>query len=128
MSKHKTLKFIEIRDRKLGDEWTDWKGNLKDDEGNANTGKRIFLGLLLLSIVSTGFIGFFIVYMISPRLAQFHDLLPVFVGLAVLFLWTFLTIWFTLMVLSILTEKDLLFPYNLSYCNAHPGTATNRTG
>jgi len=111
MAKNNSQKFFEIRDRKLGDEWNDWQGTIKNDETNSNTGKRIFLGLLLLSIVSTGIISFFIWYMISPRLAQFHVRLPVIVGVFILFLWTFLTVWFTLMVLSILTEKDLLFRF-----------------
>ena len=108
--KHKP-RFIEIRDRKLGDEWTDWKGHLEIIETNANTGKRTFLGLLLLTIVVTGIVGFLIWYMIVPRLFQFHQLAPLIIGLGMLFVWTFLTIWFTLMVLSIITEKDLLFRF-----------------
>lgn len=103
---HKKPRLIQIKDRKLGDEWTEWQGNLKDDEKNATTGKRIFLGVLLMTIFLTGFFSFLLWYMISPRLAQFHSFLPTIFGFFLLLLWGTMALWFFVMVLSILTEKD----------------------
>jgi hypothetical protein len=99
--------LIQIKDRKLGDEWLDWKGNIQQNEKNTTTGKRIFLGLLLTSIFILGGIGFFIWYMISPRLAQYHPNLPVIFGIFLGLFWGLIAFWFLLMVLSIITEKDI---------------------
>jgi len=108
MIQNHTKSFIRIRDRKLGDEWNDWKGNLNTDETDATAGKRIFLGVILLSIILTGGAAYFIWYLIGPRLYQFHPNLPVIVGYLFFFLWILLSGWFLLMVLSIVTEKDFL--------------------
>ena len=99
---------IQIRDRKLGDEWTQWKGELTNVEKNADSGKRIFLGVLLLTIFFSGSLSFFVWYMIQPRLYQFHPILPVLIGYGLALLWGIFSLWFLLMVLSILTEKDFL--------------------
>jgi len=103
---NKKTRLIQIQDRKLGDEWIGWQGNLKDYERNAATGKRIFLGVLLLTIIFAGCIGFFFWYMMSPRLAQFYPSLPTIFGFFLLALWVTMALWFSVMVLSILTEKD----------------------
>ena len=108
MIKIKSKSFFEIRDRKLGDEWNDWQGNLSDGETNANAGKRIFLGVVLLSIILTGVSAYFTWYLIGPRLFQFHPNLPVLVGYIFFFSWLLLSGLFLLMVLSIITEKDFL--------------------
>ena len=107
MKKRKIKSIIQIKDRKLGDEWIDWKGNIQQNEKNANTGKRIFLGVLLITIVLLGSFGFFIWYMITPRLAQYHANLPLILGIFLLLLWGLTALWFFLMVLSILTEKHI---------------------
>lgn len=99
-------RIIQIKDRKLGDQWSNWQGNLKDFERDATAGKRIFLGVLLVTIFSAGFLGFFLWYMISPRLAQFHSYLPILVGFLLILLWGIFALWFFFIVLSILTEKD----------------------
>ncbi|MBN2104778.1 DUF116 domain-containing protein [bacterium] len=98
--------IFQIRDRKLGDEWLGWHGNLTDEEKNANTGKRTFLALLFLTIFIIGGLAFLVWYMISPRLAQFHPRLPLVVAIIMAMVWSGLTIWFLLIVLSIITNKD----------------------
>ena len=105
----KKSRIIQIQDRKLGDEWIDWKGNLEKFEKNTNPGKRIFLGVLFATILITGLFGFFLWYMMVPRLTQFDPLLPTIIGFVFLFFWGILALWFFIMVLSILTEKDLFF-------------------
>jgi hypothetical protein len=104
-------KIIEIRDRKLGDQWIGWEGRLRNDETNANTGKRIFLGTILLTILSSGFLGFFLWYMMAPRLTQFHSSLPMILGFLLLVFWGTVALWFFFMVLSILTEKDIFMRF-----------------
>ena len=99
--------LLRIQDRKLGDEWLDWRGTLEDYEKNATAGKRIFLSLLLGLIVFFGMLGYTIWYMITPRLVQFHPRFPLYVGLLFLVVWGILSLWFLIMVLSILLEKDL---------------------
>lgn len=102
----KKKRIIHIQDRKLGDEWIDWKGDLKETDKNSDTGKRIFLGVLLVTIVISGLISLLVWYMITPRLNQFHPLLPLIVGAVFLALWGVFSLWFLLMVVSILFEKD----------------------
>ncbi len=106
MDSNQRNKIIKVKNRKLGDEWIGWKGDLKDYEKNANAGKRIFLGILLITILSAGFLLFFLWYMISPRLAQFHPSLPAIFGFIMIAIWGILALWFFFMVLSILTGKD----------------------
>jgi len=97
----------QVQDRKLGDEWVDWQGNLETDERDASAGKRIFMGVLLVTIMVLGFVGFGFWYLITPRLAQFHASLPVIVGILLICLWSIVALWFFLIVLSIWTGKDI---------------------
>jgi hypothetical protein len=106
MKKPKTFSLLSIHDRNLGDQWTDWKGDLKTDFLNANTGKRIYLSILLVSILFSGLLGFLLWYMMEPRLNEFHSTLPLIVGLIFGICWCILAVWFFLMVISILTGKD----------------------
>jgi hypothetical protein len=101
-------KTIHIKDRILGDEWQNWKGYLNKDAQNANTGKRAFLGILFISIITFGFLSFSLFYLISPRLAEFHPILPkLFVYILFIIFFIVLT-WFILLILSIITSKNLL--------------------
>jgi len=100
------INLFQIKDRKLGDEWKEWHGNLTDEEKNANTGKRSFLALLFLTIIIMGGMAFLVWYMISPRLAQFYPHLPVIVAVLIILIWSGITLWFFLIVLSIMTNKD----------------------
>jgi hypothetical protein len=107
MKNRKINSILQIKDRKLGDEWVDWKGNIQNNEKIANTGKRIFLGVLLITIILIGSLALFIWYMITPRLSQYHPSLPAIFGIFLFLCWGVIAFWFLLMVLSILTEKDI---------------------
>ena len=61
-------------DRKLGDEWGDWDGG--PAETRTNAGKRLFLFLGLLTILLTGLMSGVAWYLITPRLLQWHPLVP----------------------------------------------------
>jgi hypothetical protein len=102
---------IRITDRKLGDEWKNWKGDLAPVQIDARTGKRTFLGLILLWLLAIGFGGFVIWYLIGPRLAQFHPAFPMIMGGILFAVWILLALWFGLIILSILTQKHFLFTF-----------------
>ncbi len=103
---HKNI--IKIEDRKLGDEWKEWKGKLGKNEKNASSGKRLFVLVLLITLFFLGLTGFFFWYLITPRLNQFHPHLSIWVGLVFTAAWLLMAIWFCVMVLSLLLEKDIL--------------------
>ena len=103
--------IFQIRDRKLGDEWLEWHGELTEADKNANTGKRTFLALLFLTISLLCILTYVVWYMISPRLAQFHPALPALIAVMMMIFWSGLILWFFMIVLSILTAKD--FSLNL---------------
>lgn len=103
--------FFKIVDRKLGDEWKNWDGNLENNNKISHAGKRIYMGLLLVSIIIGGGFCFFLWYMIYPRLQQFHSSLPLIIGLLIFAVWMLVALWFLIMVFSIMTEKDLLMKF-----------------
>jgi len=107
MKKESRERFIKIQDRKLGDEWVGWQSNGDKTRINADARKRIFLGILLSTIIVLGGATFFLWYMISPRLIQFHHLLPTLVGITLMFFWGILSLWFLLMILALMTGKDI---------------------
>jgi len=109
--KKKNKKMFKIVDRKLGDEWKHWNGNVENNDKISRAGKRIYMGLLLFSILVGGVFCFFLWYMIYPRLEQFHYSLPLIIGILVFILWFIVALWFLIMVFSIMTEKDLLMKF-----------------
>lgn len=104
-------KIFKIVDRKLGDEWKNWDGSVENNERLSRAGKRIYMGVLLLSIIIGGGLGLFIWYMIYPRLRQFHPSLPLIIGVLIFLIWLLIALWFMIMVISIITEKDLLMKF-----------------
>jgi len=109
--KKKENKIFKIVDRKLGDEWENWDGNVENNNKILHAGKRIYMSLLLLSIIIGGGLCFFIWYMIYPRLEQFHPSLPLLIGLLIFSIWLIIALWFFIMVFSIMTGKDLLMKF-----------------
>lgn len=97
-----------VEDRKLGDEWEDWDGDLSQIETHVETGKRLFLGFAILSIAFLAASIAFFWYLIEPRILEINPLLAqVMQGIAVLLI-VFLFICFLLTVLSIITRKNFL--------------------
>jgi len=102
-------------DRKLGDEWLGWDGNLSHTTLHAETGKRLFLGLAILSILLVTGVLCTIWYFISPRVCQLHPVIAsatkylimvAIIGLLLLFLQTVLSILFRRNLLVRIHKKD----------------------
>lgn len=100
--------FFKVKDRKLGDEWTDWGGSMEEAQADSNTGKRLFIGVLLVVLILFGAFLYIVWYMIQPRLEQLLPRLPLYIGLLLLVFWMVIAVWFGLMVLSIISGKDFL--------------------
>ncbi len=64
-----------IKDRKLGDEWTEWDGDLARTELDVEAGKRLFLSFALFSIVMLTLVILFVWFMIKPRVLGFSHVI-----------------------------------------------------
>lgn len=91
----------------LGDEWKDWKGGFQDGLTDASAGKRIFIGLLGLTLLLFGVAGWLLGYLILPRLAQFHPLLPEAMTVLFLLLWLLCALWIASLVCMVIGRKHL---------------------
>ena len=102
------LPRFSTSDRKLGDEWKNWGGEIDSETLGSPAGKRTFMGVLLLVWLSLGGFGALVCYLIAPRLAQFYTALPLMLLLVLAAIWMVLGLWFLLMALSLWTGKDFL--------------------
>ncbi|MDZ7330509.1 MAG: DUF116 domain-containing protein [candidate division KSB1 bacterium] len=103
------------QDRKLGDEWVGWDGNLSDTTLHAETGKRLFLGLAILSILLVTLVLSTIWYLISPRVSQFHPAIATVIKYLILASLIGLILVFLQTVLSIVLRKNLLVRIHKKY-------------
>lgn len=99
-------------DRKLGDEWLGWDGDLAAAKLHAETGKRLFLGLAILSIILLALGLLFFWYLIEPRISQLNSRIAqtfryILVGLIFLLLFVFIQT-----ILSIILNRNLLLRIN----------------
>jgi len=95
-------------DRKLGDEWIGWDGNLAATELSVETGKRLFLGLAILSILLLIVSVLLFWYLIEPRISQLNIRLAHSFRLIIYGLIVVLLIIFIQTVLSIIFKRNLL--------------------
>lgn len=109
--KQQTKSNNNVLDRQLGDEWIHWRGKLNESEKDADSGKRIFLGILLLSIFLIGGLAFLIWYLVAPRLVQFHPLFPKIIAYILILGWSIITFLFLLMIFSIIFSRDLFLHF-----------------
>ncbi|UCE05066.1 MAG: DUF116 domain-containing protein [bacterium] len=96
------------KDRKLGDEWIGWDGDLTNTEINVETGKRLFLGLSILSIVLLALAVLFIWYLIEPRISQLNSNVAYYFKLTIYGFIAILLVVFFQTVLSIIFHRNLL--------------------
>jgi len=99
------------KDRKLGDEWIDWKGDPDSREGEINENLSTFLwlasGILTIYILLL-LLGWF---MVKPRFQQFDPLLAVCAGWVIAGFTICLVTSAILEVVLLRTFKKSLFPY-----------------
>ncbi|MCK5145935.1 DUF116 domain-containing protein [bacterium] len=107
----KTNLSVKVSDRKLGGEWENWQGDIDYTAMDSSSGKRIFMGVLLLIWISWGGIASLIWYLISPRLAQFYPALPLITAIITGSIWIGLGLWFGLLALSLITRRDFLIHF-----------------
>jgi len=96
------------RDRKLGDEWIGWDGKLTSTDLSVETGKRLFLGLAILSILLLILSVLLFWYLIEPRVSQLNTRLAQSFRFIIYGLIVVLLIIFIQTVLSIIFKRNLL--------------------
>ena len=67
---------MAMKDRKLGDEWEEWDGQMRPEDLKVNETPRTFVWLAVVLFVLGLAITFGGLYMIQPRLAQFSPSVP----------------------------------------------------
>ncbi len=93
-------------DRNLGDEWLDWDGK---DNGFIREGAGLFIYFAVLVTVLIDVTLCAFVYLITPRLATWHEGLPWLAwGLASLII-IISIVWFVLFVLTVVAKKKFMF-------------------
>jgi hypothetical protein len=114
-------------ERKLGDEWESWSGELISPE-EVRAGGRLFLFLLLASVGILVVISFCFLFLISPRLAQLSENLPALVASMIGAASALCAAWFAIVIISVKRPSVLLrlpFIYRLFYGFS---TLANRLG
>lgn len=96
------------KDRKLGDEWIGWDGDLIETETNVETGKRLFLGLSIFALFLLAMVVIFVWYMIEPRIVQINSGLAQYAKWVIFGLICILFFVFFQTVLSIIFHRNLL--------------------
>jgi hypothetical protein len=113
MFKANTVHKIELKDRKLGDEWTDWSGNTDSFDSEINESPNIFLtmaaGIVLIFIASIP-VGW---HLLKPRIEQLPFFIPELAKWSVL---AFVVCFFSIILIEsllILKFRKTLFPYRV---------------
>ncbi|MBN2288278.1 MAG: DUF116 domain-containing protein [Candidatus Glassbacteria bacterium] len=94
-----------IGDRKLGDEWTDWNGNLEASAVSLDEDRRVFIGFAFLCLAAMILAAVFVSYMIYPRLAGWHHLLAELTMLLLAVFSLALVLWFAAFALPLVFGK-----------------------
>lgn len=95
-SLQETTKNPQVIDRRLGDEWAGWVGDLSGYEKEIKEGKELFLSFYFAALLFLTSAAMFAYYMIAPRLNQWNPIVDLLVMkiliviLAALYIWSFL--------------------------------------
>ena len=101
-----TPKEIE---RRLGDEWSEWVGDLSAYEKEIKEGKTIFLLFYFVSLFALSVMFMLGYYLVAPRLAQFHPLADAVVFWIIIAAFTALYAYSMLLLLTLATGANLIF-------------------
>lgn len=105
-TKEKPVDNAPKPDRKLGDEWEDWDGNAGEDVVEEKKTTFLFVAFGVTALISV--LSLFGWYMITPRLEQFHSLLPLVIGVGLIVALTALGLVLLSITITVLTEKGYL--------------------
>jgi hypothetical protein len=98
----------DLLDRRLGDEWFDWKGGVEEGGGEIREGRRLFLGFSIVTIATAILAALFLWFLISPRLLLIGPWLHGIVRILLLGVLSVFVGWYGLTVASVLFEKQVL--------------------
>jgi uncharacterized protein len=96
------------KDRNLGDEWSDWVGDLSAYEKDIKEGRSLFLVFYFTALLLLTIIVMFLYYLISPRLYQLHPYADTFVLWLIIITFGGIFIWSLLLLLTMATGINLL--------------------
>ena len=91
----------KVIDRRLGDEWAGWVGDLSGYEKEIKEGKELFLSVYFAALIFLTAGAMFIYYMIAPRLYQWNPIVDLFVMRAIVVFLAVLFIWSLLLLVSV---------------------------
>ena len=90
-----------IGNRKLGDEWVDWDGELEDGDTIIDEDRRVFIGFAFLCLTAMILAAVFVSYMVYPRLEGWHHLIARFVMLLLAASCLTVVLWFAAFALPL---------------------------
>jgi hypothetical protein len=96
-------------DRKLGDEWSEWVGDLSKYEKEIKEGKTTFLLFYFVSLFVLTLVVMCGYYLISPRLAQFHPMADTFLFGGIIAVCAFFYLYSFLLLLTLATGVNFVF-------------------
>lgn len=89
--------------RNLGDEWLDWDGRSNQQ---TMSGRGLFLTIGAIFLLAFDLFIYFVVYLITPRLAMWNDLLPMIAWIVMVVFILFSVAWFTCLAATVITGKN----------------------
>jgi uncharacterized protein len=95
-------------DRRLGHEWDEWDGQPLPNQGSFDAEPRIFFGWSAALIVVAGGIAGLLLFLLAPRLAFLHPLLPQVLVWTIIGASLLVLLWWQLIVLSYALRTPVL--------------------
>jgi len=105
----KSTDHEKFLDRKLGDEWAEWAGDLSQYEKEIKEGKRLFFLFYFCGLFVMTVITMFIYYLISPRLYDTNPYIDNIVLWLLIATFGALYIWSLMLLITINTNMNFLF-------------------
>jgi len=111
---------LQVKDRKLGDEWAEWNGCLDQEAISSDSRKRLFVGFSILAATVFSAAAILFWYLIQPRIVQLSSFLANMVSILILSSVVLLFVWIFLNILSVFLHKNLLlqifrFEFSLTF-------------
>lgn len=98
--------------RNLGDEWADWDGR---GGGTLHAGKGLFLGYAAVVLLFIDAILFISVYLVSPRLNQWHPYMSWVAGIGATLFAVVTALWYVQLILTARFERNFFLFRNGAY-------------